>query len=276
MDKATIILTIISLFLALVSLAAIVLSIIAYRESTKAALKVSSKEHEMSENLKYMVLELIAVLRSIDAKAALGLSSDGKTDYTYEIRELQRLQSRPEFLLFLNSIENVEERCSIESLLSVLVLRSKSDNNIRDEVHSILERMKNHLNVDGVIKKVNNDYANECNRLSLILCGMSGIYTDYSDNHYKRNIKNENVLIISKWYDGYKDFVRYLVEIKKINDKILKPTSLPPFQNLGESTMDHNSNDNDNYQGEKMIFEKYQDEYEDFLNYQNNPEISEK
>jgi len=155
MDNTSLIITIISLVLALVSLAAIVLSFISYKESSKTTLKVNSKEHEMSESMKSELLELVAILRFIDRKAASVDYFQRRHDFSYEIDRLSKIQMSPSYLIYLHStgLETVDD--NINCLLELLLMNeSEMMNNIRFWIRVILKELGEYTNIkDG--EKVN-------------------------------------------------------------------------------------------------------------------------
>ena len=90
----------------IVSIASILISNRLNNKTNTLTEKVYSKEHEMSENLKYEILNMISTLRSIDAKASCEPFYPEKVDYSNEIKSLEKIQSSPEYLLFLKSIKS--------------------------------------------------------------------------------------------------------------------------------------------------------------------------
>lgn len=230
---------IISLFLAAISLVAIVLSIIAYRQSTKAALKVSSKEHEMSENLKYEVIELIAVLRSFDTKADISISSKQKQDYSFEIESLRRLQSHPEFLLFLKSVKDDVSLYLIEEYIQQLTLTTE-EKDIRFYANAILRLMKKQAHLDDVVKQIGNKYYSNWNQLINELCDIRG----HNGNYYRQK------LIISM----YQDYILFLIEVKNCED--YKVRSL--YDSIRNSNYDAN-------ELEEFVLKNSKEEYLDYL-----------
>lgn len=230
MDKANFILTIISLFLALVSLVAIVLSFISYRESTKTNLRVNSKEYHIYEDLKYSLLQVIASVRSIDAKAAVAIDIEEETgesynpDYLLEIDIITKLQSSPGYLIFLNSIKDANARLSIESIFRNMSMKLNSFSNTftRGAAHLMMKYIEENLNP----KVINNK---ELYNLMLDLCEMEGVFTnlDYEklvidvDNDVKfiaylsekgiddPEINTMNMKeIISRYHDYYEEFMK--------------------------------------------------------------------
>ena len=156
------------------SFAAIVLSVFTYIQSTKTALKVNSKEYQMSENLKYEVLKMIADLRAIDAKAA-SPRVKGKVDYSEEISSLSRMQSSPGYLLLLHSIKDDKKRLDLEETIRFFTESRFDDNMIREWCHRIIEILKTSTCLEKALKM-------NLDELVLELCEMKGILTNYEDS----------------------------------------------------------------------------------------------
>ena len=247
MDKATIILTIISLFLALVSLAAIVLSVITYVQSSKTALKVSSKEHEISENLKSKLLELVAILRFIDRKAASIDYYEKKQNFSYEIERLSKIQMSPEFLLFLDSskLDTIDEEIS---KLIELLLSDKIDamNNIRVRAKLILDNL-------GKVTKVENDTGVDVVAILKEWCSKDNTYIESNPNKslIRRKERNRELAFLENLISNGNtdDDVRYIYNVL--------------FETLHRNSI--NIGMNTNYMvTRKEVLKKYQLEYEKF------------
>ena len=82
--------------------------------------KVNRKDYEISENLKYELLRLVAALRSLDAKAVISPHVEGKMDYTQEIGVISELRMSPGYLVFLHSINNDDDRFWIDFNIQML------------------------------------------------------------------------------------------------------------------------------------------------------------
>lgn len=184
--------------------------------------KINSKEHEISENLKYEVLELIAVLRAIDTKATNGLP-DERNDYSHEMEVLQRLQYKPEFLLFLKSIEKESERLFMESFFQIIMSKYISNESLRRETHSILENIKKQVNLDEIVGQIERDYYNNWNQLVKEICEMGGVFTSY---YYPMSC-----------HSIYKSFIDYFEDDPRIDNSKF-PSFIDKMNNLYEKEKD--------------------------------------
>lgn len=120
----------------LVSLGSFLLSIKSLRWSKKAhntsinlTKQINSKEYQLNENLKETAVQIIAVVRSIDAKVALTLDNnklsygkDYKLEFSYEIKLLAGILSSPSYILFLKAIVDDELRYNMELYLQKLYI----------------------------------------------------------------------------------------------------------------------------------------------------------
>ena len=130
----------------------IVISIFALYKSWKANKKhnellkqINGTEFQLNEKLKEMAIQIIAVIRSVDAKAAMALKyeklpnkEEYNIDYSYEMNLLSNILSSPAYILFLKSIEDDEKRGYMESYLHNLVLKLSSKIEVED-----LEKIRN-------------------------------------------------------------------------------------------------------------------------------------
>ena len=85
---------------------ALIVSGISFYLTNRMNKKVNKKDYEISENLKYEILKLIAALRSLDAKAVLSVHINQKIDYSPEIKIISDLRVSPGYLIFLHSIND--------------------------------------------------------------------------------------------------------------------------------------------------------------------------
>jgi hypothetical protein len=114
--------------------------------------KVNEKDYEISEQLKYDLLRLIATLRFYDSKAALSHLTK-ETLYDRECSSLADLMLSPSYLLLLQSI-NPEKRDDVE--LKFYILANNQDNalsvrDIRFFCHYILDIFKSDVDFKGVL-----------------------------------------------------------------------------------------------------------------------------
>ena len=118
--------------------------------ANELAKMINSKEYQIYEDLKYQMIQVIAAVRAIDAKAAVALDIQNESNQTYkpnfslEIDILEKLQSSPGYLIFLNSIVNSDARTRIESTFRNISTKiSFFDNKfIRDASHLLIKNIK--------------------------------------------------------------------------------------------------------------------------------------
>ena len=216
--------------------------------------KVYSKEHEMSENLKYEILNMISTLRSIDAKASCEPFYPEKVDYSNEIKSLEKIQSSPEYLLFLKSINDSDERLLMELRLRLLTLHDFSIMERREWVHMILDTLRDRSDLDGVIDKVSEDYKNNWNQLVKELCEMKSILSVFDAEAWEKAEQDEN--------DLKKAFFEYLWLNEGKND-----INVQYWYGLlnNKETLYNNARDSGANQSLRDIINKYKVEYEEFL-----------
>ena len=133
----------------IISAIALVFAIFAAYFSYKATMKVSSKEYEMSQNMKNDLVEMMAALRSIDDKAALSKYEWREYDFTNEWQLLSDIQTRPGYLVFLYLLHNDSDRAEIEKGLKTLtgdylVSKKASMTDIRSQAERIMKVLDYH------------------------------------------------------------------------------------------------------------------------------------
>lgn len=168
----------------LLTIGTVSIAAIAYYQSKKA----SKKEYQIYEDLKYQIMQVIAAVRSLDAKAAVALDiqKEGnhihKPDYSLEINIIEKVQSSPGYLIFLESIENPKERFQIESIFRNLSSKiSFFDNQyIREASHLLMRHIQRNVN-----KKAIND--DKTYKQILMLCEMKGVFTN--NDHYNKVVE---------------------------------------------------------------------------------------
>lgn len=243
---------VISLVLAAISLVAIVLSYFSYKKSSQTAMKVSSKEHDISENLKYEVLKVISTIRALDTKATVGMSEKNGSDYSKEIEALIQLQLSPEYLLFLKSIKKDEDRLLMELRIRLLTQPSMPEKSIREWTHLIKEALENQVNLDEMVKQIVDDYHNNWNKLVKELCEMEGVFSIY-------NNLNDKII-----HEINRVFLKYLVNDKAYNDPCvfflygIMINDVKMVKEAKERGVDESVTDNE-------IKQKYHTEYDEFL-----------
>lgn len=196
----------------LISLGAIAVSIISIIKSEKTALKVSSKEHDMSENLKYVVLKIISIVRAIDIKAAYYQKELEKEpfDYKMERESLIKIQSSPEYLLFLKSINDNDDRLEMEGNIRFLSEPLNATTLVREVTHKILNNLEKQVNLDKMIQTIGKDYQNQWNNIVSEFCKMEGTYTIY------------NKVVVDAGRELFKRFMEYLLFKMNITDPDVK------------------------------------------------------
>lgn len=212
MNNSNDLFNVISLFLAAISTAAIVLSIITFIQSSRTTKKVNSKEYQINEELKYSLMQIIASVRSIDARAAVAsdinnsslpqeIKANFDPGFSHELEIFNKLQSSPGYLLFLNSIESPEIRTDVESAFRNLSMKIPlyiylSYDELRVNTHTLMRLIKCNINE----KLIGND---ETYKLMIKLCEMEGVYTNFDyDNLLK--VKEEVKLFLDFLEKRYK------------------------------------------------------------------------
>ena len=224
---------------------ALLVSGISFYLTNRMNKKVNKKDYEISENLKYEIMKLIAALRSMDAKAVLAPHFKQAMDYKQEIDILSQLQTSPGYLLFLHSVANDDDRMMLDLAMKMLIINGNSMNrkDIRIFANRILNFIKNKTNFKDVL---------DIDVIALLddLCDMRGTSPEFDES----TVKQDNVKL--------KDFFEYLIKNGNtdpdvllfysifVNDKELTEKAI----NLGASL---NVTD-------KELIERYKKEYNAF------------
>lgn len=224
---------------------ALLVSGISFYLTNRMNKKVNKKDYEISENLKYEIMKLIAALRSMDAKAVLAPHFKQAMDYKQEIDILSQLQTSPGYLLFLHSVVNDDDRMMLDLAMKMLIINGNSMNrkDIRIFANRILSFIKNKTNFKDVL---------DIDVIALLddLCDMRGTSPEFDES----TVKQDNVKL--------KDFFEYLIKNGNtdpdvllfysifVNDKELTEKAI----NLGASL---NVTD-------KELIERYKKEYNAF------------
>lgn len=129
------IITVISI---IISIVAVYLSYNANKKHDKLTREINSADYQLKNNQKKEILELISVVRFINAKAIIAeenIKSKNKEeyvlDYTNEINRLSQLLESPSFVLFLKSFDDSQHKYYMESFIHRLLLKISSE--IREE-----------------------------------------------------------------------------------------------------------------------------------------------
>lgn len=144
-----------SLIPIIISLAALVFSIVSYVDSRKTTLLLSSEEYKMSQGMKNDLVEMMAALRSIDDKAAMSKRQWREYDFSDEWQLLNDIQTRPGYLVFLSTLHNGNDRFEIENGLKTLtgdylVSKKASMTDIRSQTERIMKVLEYHHNLTKV------------------------------------------------------------------------------------------------------------------------------
>jgi len=171
--------------------------------------KINSKEHEISENLKYEVMELVATLRSIDTKAAIAQLNNVTMDFTNDIKTLTKIQASPGFIVYLHSIKDRQERNELElqirNLIDSFLLSPKFSQNvpvIRGAVHIIMETLQKHTNLNDSMNMPYDSLLKE-------LCS-DGIFAEYDREALFRAVEKADLEMTA--------FLEFLIKEKHIED----------------------------------------------------------
>ena len=224
---------------------ALIVSGISFYLTNRMNKKVNKKDYEISENLKYEIMKLIAALRSMDAKAVLAPHFKQAMDYKQEIDILSKLQTSPGYLLFLHSVASDDDRMMLDLTMKMLVINGNAMNrqDIRISANRILDFIKNKTNFRDTL---------DVDVIALLddLCDMRGTAPEFDES----TVKQDNVKL--------KDFFEYLIKNGNtdpdvllfysifVNDKELTEKAI----NLGASL---NVTD-------KELIERYKKEYNAF------------
>lgn len=199
---------IVSVFALFASLATIVVTVRTNDKTNVLTERLNSKEYQISENLKFDLIELVAVLRAIDSKAMTALFVDNyEIDYSNELQMLKNIQTRPGYLVFLHSIESDRERKKVEIYVQnfidyFLSSPTTSSTDIRQQVHKILDYIGN-ADLKGSLNMDFEDLLND-------LCLTETVF----------HFRDEYVEVEHE--ERYCDFVRYLLHVKCYDDPDLE------------------------------------------------------
>lgn len=230
-----------------VSIIALIVSGVSFYLTNRMNKKVNKKDYEISENLKYELMKLIAALRFMDAKAALTVHFKQKMDYSREIDILADLQTSPGYLLFLKSIENDDERMLLDINMKMLVIDGNtiSKDDIRSLTKRILYTIRNKTNLKGtldidVIALLNN------------FCTMRGAAPELSEKDKKPSAQSQVFCM----------FIQHLVEQGNTDPNVLLFYAVfTENEDLLSAALASGANPNTT---DIELIKKYQKEYNDF------------
>lgn len=159
--------------------------------------KINSKEYQMSENLKYELLKVVADLKSIETKASIEHIMFMSMDYSKEVEDIKTLRTSPGYLLYLNSIGNEEYRQFLD--LALLMLTHPTDaftaEHRRGFSHYALDILRNKTNLDSI--------STDVGVLVEELCDMEIVAPQYKTQEANGSLEL---------------FLKYLMDEKTIND----------------------------------------------------------
>jgi hypothetical protein len=155
---------------------ALIVSGVSFYLTNRMNRKVNRKDYEISENLKYELLRLIAALRSLDAKAVLSPHLKGKMDYSQEIKVISELRVSPGYLVFLHFITNDDDRFWIDFNIHFLSVEGNnmSMKDIRKFSNRIINILKNKTDLKGILDLEVLDLMKE-------ICDMKGTAPQYEE-----------------------------------------------------------------------------------------------
>ena len=225
---------------------ALVVSGLSFYLTNRMNKKVNRKDYEISENLKYELLRLVAALRSLDAKAVISPHVEGKMDYTQEIGVISELRMSPGYLVFLHSINNDDDRFWIDFNIQMLSITGNdlSMHEIRMFSNRILNVVKNKTNLKGILDL-------EMIELMKEFCEMKGTAPEYKE------VKEEDAAD-----ELFKAFVSHLVsEGNDDPDVLVWFAVLHDNTDLLKQALDSGGRPNSTRQD---IIDKYKDDFQNF------------
>lgn len=230
-----------------VSIIALIVSGVSFYLTNRMNKKVNKKDYEISENLKYELMKLIAALRSMDAKAVLTVHFKQKMDYSREIDILADLQTSPGYLLFLNSIENDDERMLLDTYMKILVIdgNTMSKDDIRILTNKILDSIRYKANLKATL---------DIDVIALLndLCTMRGTAPELSEKDKKPSAKSQM----------FSMFIQHLVEQGNTDPNVLLFYAVfTENKDLVDEAIASGANPNTR---DIELIKKYQKEYDDF------------
>lgn len=239
---------ILTLVLTLFSLVALILSWSSFHNSSNITKKINSVEFQISKEVRYQMIELVCVLRSIDTKAATAPHILEKMDYSEERVLLSKIQRSPSYHTYLLSIKDKDDRLLFDMrirLLSESLLKSDSTSSyqIREWVHLILDDFEKGTALEEVMRM---DYDN----MLVNLCIMEGVYSAFTPMPDKPNI--------------IADFTEYLIVEKRVNDPdvLFLNGAYNNDAEIMQKALDAGANLRVT---DEVLIEKYNTEYNEFL-----------
>lgn len=194
---------IVSVFALFASLATIVVTVHMNNKTNELTERLNSKEYQISESLKYDIIELVSILRAIESKSFLArFVDDYEIDYSTELQMLKKIQTRPGYRVFLHSIDGDGNRHQIEILIQhfidfYLTSPTTTSTEIGDQVQLILNEIGENTDLTSNLNMDFNDFIKD-------LC------------HIERMVPKEYDSLEHE--ERYCDFVQYLLVFKDYDD----------------------------------------------------------
>ena len=116
----------------LIPIVALIISCVTFYLTNKTNKKVNRKDYEMSENVKYELLQLLATLESIKSKTLVAPHCKVRMNYSEEIATLRKLKVSPGYLILLQSIKDESKRAHFDLLIELIIIQVGSGCSYRD------------------------------------------------------------------------------------------------------------------------------------------------
>lgn len=224
----------------IVSIISLAISINMNSQTIKLTKRLNSEEYQISESLKYDLMQMIAILKTINAKTYI----EGDVDFSYELEAIKSIQSKPGYHYFLNRFDNVYNKKTIEYgvlQLTDLLTAGASKVSIKTMSLLILDELSNNIDLQRGVEK---DFESVLKYMCLKDGGLTTTQK-HNDLEYEA-------------FDDLHDFFHYLVN-KGIEDQdvLLCLGIWHQDQEQIQSAREKGASDCDTYD----ILKKYQQEY---------------
>lgn len=221
---------------------ATVVGIVSLVLSIRNEKKLASKEHELAEGLKADILQLLAIFSSILYKNRLATNLPNDISIEDEIKDLSKLRLTGGYIYLINRIQNRNKRLLCEIRFQLIILNGQvSLNHIGGFAWLLIETL-HHLRNDEKLGE----------EIPVIVENM------YNDEF----LKESNTQILSE----FERFVYYIVGKKITDPDVLLYCGV--FENDADIVKKALDDGADKKCTEKMIIERYENEYKEFLNNQ--------
>lgn len=241
---------ILSIIAIIVSIVAIIFSVKLNNKTNTLTEKVYSKEYQISEELKYELLKVVADLKSIESKTMIEPFFQTKIDYSKEIEDIAIFRTSPGYLIYLHSMESDDDRLRMD--INLLMLTSLTNSDVVDYKfkrafsHNALEVLTDKTDLERTLNMEISDLIKD-------LCKMRVVAPDY-----KKEESNDEGVIES--------FLGFLLNEKKIDDAdVLLFYSVYKNDTIDlKRAIDSGGNPRITL---FEIIERYQEEYDEFAKY---------